>query len=323
MAKRVERSRWFSAALLAVAALASAGFHAQEVPARPEPFLSAEGFPTSRPGELVTAYAGDLPLILTAPHGGTLRIPGATTRTGQGVAARRGAKSNFTMVLDRSVDKVTYELANEIQRRTGKRPYIVVANFSRRFVDANRTPEEGTETPAAREQYDVFHGHIRQYREEIIRKWGRGLLVDIHGHGGDPDLLIRGTADWTSVRNLVETWGKDAVTGPDGLLGPLEAAGVRIFPTNADNHSPENPALNGGFITRHYGSYAGGSFDAIQFECGNAQRAPTRIPAFARAIADSLVPFTEKYLLDPTFAPPATRPAARRAPATAPATKPG
>lgn len=282
-------------------------------PALAEPSRPATG-PTTRPTTrpLVTIQRGELPVILSAPHGGKLAIPEAAVRTGDSILIKRGTKANFTTVLDGNVDVVALTLADEIERRTGKRPYVVVANFSRRYVDANRTPEEAYESEAGKAVYDEYHAAIRAFRTEIIGRWRRGLLIDIHGHGRDPDAIIRGTADWASVRHLVNEFGKDSITGPEGLLGPLAAAGEKFIPPPDKPDETEFAALNGGFITRHYGSFQGGNFDAIQLELGAKFRNVRNIPAFASTLADGVAKFTDKYLLIGATTRPATTPAAAR-----------
>jgi hypothetical protein len=270
-----------------------------DVPAQAAATAPATTTPTSKPAPLVYIERGTLPLIISAPHGGRLPIPGADVRTGGNFLIKKGKKNNFTMAFDANVDLVALQLADEIERRTGQRPYLVVANFSRRFVDANRTPEEAYESEPGRIVYEAYHNAIRTARAEIINEYKRGLLIDIHGHGGDPESIIRGTADWTSVRHLVEEFGKDALVGPKGLLTPIAAGGANKFNPPLDQlDALEVPSLNGGFITRQYGSYAGGNFDSIQFELGNRYRKRENIPPFVKQLADGIVPFVQTYIID-------------------------
>jgi hypothetical protein len=284
------------------------------VDAAPSPGSPADeaAAPATRPGDLLTIIPGDLPLILSAPHGGKLAVPGAARRTGDTFLSKKGVKNNFTVAFDGNVDVLALTLADEIQKRTGHRPYVVVANFSRRYVDANRTPEEAYESDAGKAVYDRYHAALRTFRSEVIAKWRRGLLIDIHGHGRDPATIIRGTADWTSVRHLVEEFGKGSVTGEDGLLGPVAKAGHQFVPPLDKDDEKEFVALNGGFITRNYGSFQGGNFDAIQFELGGKYRKAEYIPTFAGQLADGVVPFMNRYLLVEGAAtkPAETKPAA-------------
>lgn len=266
-----------------------------------------EAAPATQADRFVTVIPGDWPIILSAPHGGTLRIPGVEKRTGEGISARRGKKPNFSLAFDRNVDKLAFRASDEIFKLTGHRPYVVVAHFTRANIDANRPAEDAYEDPRCKPYYDEYHAALLQFRTEIIGKWRRGLLVDIHGHGGNPTTLIRGTADWQSVRHLVEEFGKEALTGPDGLLGPLAAAGNNLVPPNSDNTAPEDSSLNGGYITRHYGSFEGSNFDAIQFETGNVHRTPEGIDKFGPELAGALVKFHDRYLVPQTDDGPATR----------------
>lgn len=284
----------FSAALRTTAA--------QDAPAT-SPTTEPTAAPASQPANYLTAQPGELPILITAPHGGRLRIPGVESRTGANMPAKRGAKNNFSIAFDRNTDQLAFALADEIEQRTGKRPYLIVAHFTRRHIDANRTAEEAYENPRAGLLYDQYHGAIQAFRNQILKDFGRGLMIDLHGHGGDPLAIIRGTADGQTVRNLITFHGKDALTGPDGLLGPLEAAGHKVVPPHG-SEDRENPSLNGGFTVREYGSFRGGSFDAVQFELGMSFRRPETIPGFASDLADATVGFANRYLMGP-----ATRPA--------------
>ena len=297
------RRPWLLALLLTFCTAAVA----QEVPAtQPGELIkpSTAAGPVEKPEDankpLITIQKGDLPIILSAPHGGRKKVPGSAVRTGKNILIKKGVKNTFTMAYDPNVDVVAQQLADELEKRTGKRPYVVIANFSRRYVDANRGPTEGAEDAAGQAVYDEYHGAIQQFRSEILQKFGqRGLIIDIHGHGrpGESGTIIRGTADWNSVRHLVEEFGKESIVGEGGLLGPLNAAGNKFLPACDQLEEKEYPSLNGGYITREYGSFAGGNFDAIQFELGGDYRKLPNIPKFVSTLADGFVPFTNKYLL--------------------------
>lgn len=285
--------------LILVVALFQAIVHAQEAPA-------------TRPSEkpLVYIREGNWPIILSAPHGGTLPIPDAPLRTGEQFLQRRGVKNDFSTAFDRNTDKITLAIADEIEKLTGHRPYVVVANFSRRYCDANRVPEQAYECDAAKEVYETYHNAIVQFRRQIIAKWKRGLIIDIHGQGrsGQAEKIIRGTADWTSVRHLVEEFGKESLIGPEGLLGMMAADGIQFTPDVSRPNDPEYAALNGGFITRNYGSYQGGAFDAIQFEIGTTLRKDDRYPEIARKTAAAVAAFTKSHLLIGKPKSPSTQP---------------
>src|SRR4029453_17412588 len=57
---------------------------------------------------------------------------------------------------DSNTDILASGIATELRRLTGKDPYLVVAKFARKYIDANRPPELGLEDPGARPYYDYY-----------------------------------------------------------------------------------------------------------------------------------------------------------------------
>ena len=284
---------------------------AQETPAtQPSELIkpATTAGPVERPEDadkpMITLQKGDLPIILSAPHGGRKKIPGSAVRTGKNILIKKGSKSTFTMAFDQNVDVIALKLADELEKRTGKRPYLVVANFTRRNADANRGPEDGFEDAAGEAVWNQYHDAIKAYRKDIQEKFNhRGLLLDIHGNAVGPDVVIRGTANWTSDKHLTEEFGKEAVIGPTGLFAGLaKDPAYKLMPPIDKPDEPEYERLNGGYITREYGSYQGGTFDAVQLELGTAIRKPENLDHFVTALADGLVPFMYQYLLVPAEA---------------------
>ena len=233
--------------------------------------------------DLVVARSGALPIILTAPHGGTSPVGAVKER-------EAGTKSRDAYTLE-----VTEALEKRIAQRLGAAPYIVAARFSRKYIDANRASYEAYEDPAARPAYDAYHQHIREYLAEIRTRFPRGaLLLDIHGQGSDPDVLFRGTNDGKTVWRLTRTHGSVALTGKDSVLGVLAARGHSINPPNTPpGRPPEDRRYNGGYTVQQYGSHAPGGIDAIQLELGMNLR---RTPAFLDDLADAVVVFYNAYL---------------------------
>ena len=124
--------------------------------------------------QLVTTSQGDLPLILSAPHGGRRSIPGVEPRAGEGI-------KRFVDRTDLWTAELTENLANEIEKTTGKRPYVVIANFHCKYVDANRRPELAYEAPKAQAAYDDYHAALAKAKADVTNRFARGLVIDIHG----------------------------------------------------------------------------------------------------------------------------------------------
>ncbi len=237
---------------------------------------------------LVTVQEGTLPIILSAPHGGGAPLPGVPVRKGVGV-------SKFVTGRDTNTDRLAEKLAAAIEKRMGGRPYVVIARFTRRHTDANRDAKNAYEHPLAKPYYDTYHNALAEARKEVVKKWGRGLLLDIHAQGAGRDTVFRGTVNGKSVTHLTDRFGRAAFVGPKSIMGMLEKKGYTVFP-KCDSDAKENPSYSGGWITQHYGSRDGGTLDAIQLETGAEHRSAKNIDRFAADLADAVAVFAAEFL---------------------------
>src|SRR5579884_4228768 len=98
-------------------------------------------------GDLVATQEGELPVILSAPHGGLRPIPGVPERKGDGLAK---GPSGFFTGRDTGTEELALQIARAIEAKMGKKPYYVIARFHRKYIDANRPPEIAYESPKAR-----------------------------------------------------------------------------------------------------------------------------------------------------------------------------
>ena len=238
--------------------------------------------------KLLIFWAGTLPIILSAPHGGREPIPGVAPRRGVGVA-------QFTVERDSNTAELTEALAVKLRERFGAPPFLVIARFERKFVDANRDPAAAYEAPQAKPYYESYHRALSESAETVRQKWGRGLLLDIHAQGAQAETIFRGTDNGKSVSQLHKQYGKAALTGPQSVLGHLASIGYKILPdpTGQDRET----RYTGGFTTRTYGSHQGTKIDAIQLELGSNLRAKANLERTASDLARAIEIFTLEYLL--------------------------
>src|SRR5690606_24459729 len=122
---------------------------------------------------------GTLPIIISVPHGGRKEVPGVPVRLGKGL-------TNFHTVRDENTAEMTERFIAELEKLLGARPWVVVARFERKYLDVNRPREEGYESEKARPYYDLYHDSLAAACKAVKKKFGRGILLDIHGQAVHP-----------------------------------------------------------------------------------------------------------------------------------------
>jgi N-formylglutamate amidohydrolase len=193
-----------------------------------------------------------LPIILAAPHGGRESIPGVAARRGVGVA-------QFTTGRDHNTSELAELIAARLHGIAGAKPFLLVAKFDRKFVDANRSSAAAYEAPEARPYYEAYHLALREHCEKVRALWGQGLLLDIHGQNSEAQAIFRGTDNLKSVAALQRRFGATAVSGAKSILSYLDRSGYKVIPSNGDGEREQR--YSGGYTTRTYGSYRGTGID--------------------------------------------------------------
>lgn len=130
------------------------------------------------PANLVRIQSGDLPIILSAPHGGQFDVPDVDVRKIEG---RPTGGRGYVVSRDRGTEELAIEAAAAIEKEFGKKPYFVIARSHRKYVDFNRPPEIAFDDPDARPVYEQYHEALRQSCVAVQKRFHRGLLLDLHG----------------------------------------------------------------------------------------------------------------------------------------------
>jgi hypothetical protein len=123
------------------------------------------------PGSLLTGLnsyiewiPGELPLVLSAPHGGTLLPTDIPDRT------------SGTTTRDLNTEELAREVADQFLARYGKRPHLIICRLSRRKLDANREiVEAAAGNPDAERAWREYHGFIEAAAAEVRRLPGIGF----------------------------------------------------------------------------------------------------------------------------------------------------
>ena len=235
--------------------------------------------------------AGQLPVVLSAPHGGTLQIRGVEPRQGVGMAT---GPSGFFTGRDAGTSELAVALADAIEKRMGKRPYLVISKVHRKYLDPNRPSGIAYEDSDAAPVYQRYHGMLQRYCNEILEEHHTGLLLDIHGQGSSSKTLYRGTANGKTVARLKERFGESAHTGEKSLFGTLGRLGWTVFPPQGDGK--EQSGFTGGFIVQTHGSHQPNGLDAMQLEFGADYRNKTQREKTAEVLSQAVQEYLEEYV---------------------------
>lgn len=258
--------------------------------------------------EFVDVRVGELPIILSVPHGGTVKEP------------RIPKRLYGKLIQDAETGPLSLAIAAELKRLYGSEPHLIRCLLHRSQVDCNRDLEEGAQgNTASQAVWEKFHHACGTARYTITHQHGAGLLIDLHGHRHDKarveiGCLISGSAldqdDMTldldevtisgsSIRKLIDRSGESAselLRGSFSLGALLEQRGFPTIPSPVSQGPSGDPYFTGGYITAAHGSRDGGSISAIQMECPweGVRDTQENRQRFATALAEALGPFFEK-----------------------------
>ena len=166
--------------------------------------------------------------------------------------------------------------------------------MKRTKLDANRDIVEAAQGNLYAERaFNEFHHYIDSARQEIINNFNTGFLLDIHGHGVNPDgfydmrtwigYLLTGdeldnsdnyidqniSANNTSIYSLLNTSNEtlsSLIRGPQSLGSLFENNFYTALPS-ISSPSPEGMRyFSGGYNTFLYGTNRSFDFNAIQLE---------------------------------------------------------
>jgi hypothetical protein len=260
--------------------------------------------------QLIEVRSGTLPIILTVPHGGTLKP--------DNVLARRYGVTG----MDANTAPLSEMIIEELETRYGGKPHAIFARLHRSRLDPNRDIKEAAQgEPTAEAAWHRFHESAQKACETVMQKHGYGLLLDIHGHRhidqrvelgylikGEPlkatDTELNADAALiasTSIRDLDKRSPQsfaELVRGPQSLGGLLEFRGFRCLPSPTKSF----PGVLAGYFSGAYditahGSRDGGTVSAIQIECpwNGLRDKPENQRRFAKALVESLDVYFEVH----------------------------
>jgi hypothetical protein len=256
----------------------------------------------------VEFIVGELPVVISAPHGGEQLPAEIPDRT-------YGITSN-----DRNTQELTRAVQAALIERAGMSPHVVISRLRRQKLDPNREIVEAAQRNQYAEQsWSEFHGFIELAEAEAARNYGSGLYIDMHGHGhpilrlelgyllrsgdlsrSDADLDATTFSEKSSLRALAETSGlpfSQLVRGPTSFGALMANRGVRAVPSPGEPDPGSDPYFSGGYNTARHGSRDGGTVSGIQLEHHYAGLRDTSAnrEAYAAILADVILEYLEVH----------------------------
>lgn len=253
---------------------------------------------------------GNMPLVISVPHGGSTLLLDMPTRDCPGAVT--------------VTDSRTIELAREMQKafksKYGLSPYIVICHLSRKDVDQNREIETGTcGNERMRKPWNQFHNYIDTALALAVKKYGSTLYIDLHGHGhpnqrlelgyginGDELPKLTGNKDLSemakrsSLQNLLllnkKADFRELMVGENAFGTLITNEGSPAIPGKQVNYLKEGEKyFNGGYNTRRYTSDQYPFVFGWQIESNyKGVRDPEGRPVFAKAFADVIIQYIKK-----------------------------
>ncbi len=230
----------------------------------------------------VEYHAGDLPIILSAPHGGRITPDEIPDR------------SYGTTVTDDNTYELTKTVMDTMVARFGGRPHVILCRLKRTKLDANRDSVEAAQDDKyALRAWQEYHHYIGVAKKKIETDYGSGLFLDMHGHGRNPDgfydlrnwlgYLLSGSEldlsdevlntnsikNKTSIRALVDSSSYsfiEVLRGANSFGAILDSLGFKSVPSVNDPGPNGMRYFSGGYNTGRHGSKNGGMISAIQVE---------------------------------------------------------
>jgi hypothetical protein len=230
--------------------------------------------------------AGNLPIIISAAHGGTLQPASIPLRT----AAACG-DDDFSTTRDLNTDALALAIQAAFFGRTGKYPHVIVNRLHRNRLDANRPLDGGACANAeAMQAWTEFQDYIAIAKAAVTADHGKGWFTDLHGHGHaiqrlelgynmtgatlrNDDATLNGDPAFEAATSISVFSAESPRAFTDLLrgqtaLGTLFAnAGYPAVPGLQDPAPAEGQAFfSGGYNTRAHGCMDGGAICGVQIE---------------------------------------------------------
>ncbi|MFZ4542625.1 MAG: T9SS type A sorting domain-containing protein [Saprospiraceae bacterium] len=257
-------------------------------------------------------HQGNLPIVISVPHGGTLKPTEIPDRT----------CNNPTTVTDSKTIELGLQIDSALVKLSGCHAHLVICNLNRIKLDCNRNLEDGAcGNSRAENAWNEFYNFIEAAQSASLKQFnGKSFYFDLHGHGNpiqrlelgyllsakelalsDSILNTKKYIGFSSIQNLVTSnannythaqllRGQHALGTLIGLAGfPAVPSRQIPFPELGDGY------FSGGYNTaNHTGYIEGNKVNGLQIECNFNNVRDTYLNR--KRFADSLASVLLRYL---------------------------
>ncbi|WP_461532966.1 hypothetical protein [Sinomicrobium sp.] len=253
---------------------------------------------------------GNIPLVISVPHGGNLKPSNIPDRT----------CNNPTTITDANTRELARAIEQEFISKYNIRPYIIFCHLQRAKIDQNRAIADATCGNSQMETaWHTFHNYIDTALNDAVAKHGRAIYIDLHGHG-HPNLRLElgyslGRSSLinvyngvnlpthsgnSSINNLMELNPymdfREMMLGDNAFGTMMENEGYRAVPSKQDPYPATGEAFfNGGYNTRHFTSDDYPNVYGFQIECNRVglRDNATNRAAFAKKFAKVMLNYMD------------------------------
>lgn len=252
---------------------------------------------------------GDMPLVISVPHGGAIKPDDIDDRTCDGATT---VTDTYTIELARAIQ-------NEMLEKYGQKPFFIISHLARTKVDQNRELEEATcGNSAMNATWEYFHNSIDSALNMAVEKFGAAIYIDLHAHGHAIQRLELGysltTSDLGKVYSGIEylTLGKKSsfnnllnvrddfdieklITGDKAFGTLISEQGIPAVPSKEDPYVQRGQSyFNGGYNTRYYTSESYPHVNGWQIETNSeARNTEEKRKQFAKAFGKAINEFID------------------------------
>jgi hypothetical protein len=262
-------------------------------------------------GRDVEYVVGNLPIIFSVPHGGSVVPAEIADRSGDGVV---NTSDSYTIELAVDIlQELSYLDHVDGYRRS---PHVVVCNLRRSKVDMNRDGLPATcGNPRATIAWEDYHTLLDDACRAAVRQFGFALLIDLHGLNAkypvtqlgyllsldhlEKGELIASKSSFAAVAKRKLTFAQcvDLIFGESSLGSLMCKHGIECGPSSSFPNpasAPDQRYFSGHYDIRKHCSLTPGceGVDAVQIETVNhIRRTPQKRKAFAAALSGALREF--------------------------------